>query len=384
MSRKNLKKEAEIYIHIPFCEKKCDYCDFLSFPMKESRKMEYITVLKEELKSKSILLKEYQIVSVFFGGGTPSSIASEHIMEVMELLHQFYSLEEECEITIEINPGIISQKKLEDYKLSGINRISFGLQSAMDKELENLGRIHTFEEFRKNFLLGRRIGFSNINVDLMWGIPEQTIESYQETLDRVLELGPEHISAYSLILEEGTPFYKRYVEAEQGDLPEESEERKMYEITKERLKEKGYFQYEISNYGKEGFFCQHNIGYWKRKNYIGFGLGASSLFENRRWKNEEDFEKYVEQKGKEFLELEVEELSLNSQMEECMFLGLRMMEGVSKKEFLELFHIGMDEIYQIPIEKGVKEGLLLDTKESLQLTLKGVELSNRILSEFLL
>ena len=285
-------KELELYLHIPFCVKKCNYCDFLSAPAEEETRAAYVDALLEEIRGFEDP-EDYEVVTVFFGGGTPSILPGQEIFRIMEALREKFSFRKGAEITLEANPGTVDKEKLSCYKKAGINRLSFGLQSADAEELKKLGRIHTWEKFLESFQLAREAGFSNINVDLMSALPGQTKESWEKTLRQVLALQPEHISAYSLIIEEGTPFYQLYEkDVERRDageepelLPSEEEERAMYEATGRILKEQGYLHYEISNYAKPGRECRHNLGYWQRRDYLGFGLGASTLLNPVRYKN---------------------------------------------------------------------------------------------------
>ena len=276
---------------------------------------------------------------------------------------------DEAEITIEMNPGTVDKEKLRTYRKVGINRLSIGLQSALDEELKKLGRIHTFEEFLDTYKLAREEGFHNINIDLMSAIPGQTVESYEYTLRTVAEIKPEHISAYSLIIEEGTPFYERYGQGEhQEELPGEEDERRMYQMTKEILAQYGYERYEISNYAKKGYACRHNLGYWERAEYLGIGRGASSLMDNQRWIQGE----------------EREEIDRQGQMEELMFLGLRKMEGVSCAAFEKAFGCTIESVYDEVIQRMKEMGLMEDADGYLRLTERGIDLSNYVMSEFLL
>ena len=291
-----MSKHLEIYIHIPFCVKKCDYCDFLSDRADCKTKEEYVDALIKEIELSKNILNGYEVDSIFFGGGTPSILESHLFEGIMNAVKKYANINENAEITIECNPGTLTRKKLEVYKKTGVNRLSIGLQSANDDELKSIGRIHTWQEFLDNYRIARECGFDNINIDLMSALPGQTISSYKETLEKVVALNPEHISAYSLIVEEGTIMYDRVNEAAlQGKdiLPDEDTEREMYYMTKNILEENGYHRYEISNYSKEGMECRHNVGYWQRKNYIGFGIGAASLLENERYNNISDLNKYI-------------------------------------------------------------------------------------------
>ena len=375
----------EIYIHIPFCVKKCAYCDFLSGAQDEETIEQYVESLLDEIRahgSKS----NYEVTSIFIGGGTPSVLAEPQMKQVMETLHDMFQIKQDAEITIEANPGTVTREKLESYRAYGINRISFGLQSTNNEELKLLGRIHTYEEFLESFHLARECGFDNINVDLISAIPKQTLESWKETLQNVVALAPEHISAYSLIVEEGTPFAKVYGEGCPGekDLPDEEEERRIYHRTEELLKKAGYYRYEISNYAKEGKECKHNLGYWERKEYLGIGLGSASLINNTRYSNTTDLKKYI-QCAKELVNIQedIQVLSTQEQMEEFMFLGLRKMDGVSEREFEEYFGISVDEVYGKQLKKLIREDLIERKDAWIKLTGRGIDISNYVLSEFI-
>ncbi|WMJ88621.1 radical SAM family heme chaperone HemW [Anaerocolumna sp. MB42-C2] len=379
------KKDLGIYIHIPFCVRKCDYCDFLSAPADEEIKYKYVKALMAEIKSYKQISEEYLVKTIFIGGGTPSSLEGKLIELIMEAIQTVFSVsyetEEQPEITIEMNPGTITGEKLLCYKRSGINRLSFGLQSADNEELKLLGRIHTFETFKENFNLAREVGFNNINIDLMSGLPGQTMEKWLYTLQEAVKLNPEHISAYSLIIEEGTPFYLRYREEDQ----DEELDRKIYAKTKEYLEKTGYYRYEISNYAKPGFESRHNSSYWVRTDYLGLGLGASSLLNNIRYQNEDNLTAYLKNSADyRDIRKNQEPLSKKQQMEEFMFLGLRMSEGVSKNNFNKMFHMPIDSIYGEAINKTVKEGLIKVKGDKIYLTDKGVDISNLVLSRFLL
>lgn len=383
------EKELELYVHIPFCVQKCLYCDFLSMPVDESVRRHYVNKLIEEIEQKAESYQTYQVTSLFLGGGTPSILSGTQITEMIEALQKNFSIEKDAEITIECNPGTLTCQKLLAYKESGINRISMGLQSARNEELKKLGRIHTFEEFLHNYDLVRKTGFDNVNVDIMSALPGQTVSDWEHTLREVLKLRPEHISAYSLIIEEGTPFYQAYAADEQrreeGDeplfLPGEETERAMYQLTKELLGQKGYERYEISNYAKKGKECRHNIGYWTRKNYLGLGLGSASFVENVRFSNTSDLKAYLDGK---FEPQEREVLERKAQMEEFAFLGLRMMEGISRSRFAEVFGVEIEAVYGAVIKRMTELGLLKQRAGKIFLTEEGISVSNYVMSEFLL
>ena len=334
-----MKKELELYIHIPFCVRKCAYCDFRSAPAGRKVQAQYVDRLLEEIQKAAPLAEDYEVVSAFFGGGTPSILPEEEIGRVMDLLHRQFDWKADAEVTIEANPGTVDGRKLDAYRSCGINRISFGLQSADNEELQKLGRIHTWEQFLKSYEAARTAGFTNINVDLMSALPGQTRKSWQETLQKVLVLNPEHISAYSLIIEEGTPFYEKYADHPEL-LPPEDEERQMYYDTKRILAEQGYERYEISNYARKGYACRHNLGYWSRRDYKGFGLGASSLLNSVRSTVQEDLTEYL--RGN--FAGSNEHLSEQDIREEYFFLGLRKMEGVDPGPYREHYEKLLEEL----------------------------------------
>ena len=385
-----MKKEAEIYIHIPFCVKKCAYCDFLSAPATREVQKQYVQRLIEEISTSKWAGEGISVPTIFIGGGTPSILPGEEIKTILETIRSYFDVAVDAEITIECNPGTLDKEKLVAYKAAGVNRLSIGLQSTNDKELALLGRIHSYDEFKESYALARQMGFDNINVDLMSALPGQSLMSYQETLNKVCELKPEHISAYSLIVEEGTPFYEQYGEdnllREKGKiprlLPSEEEERKMYEFTKYYLEAEGYKRYEISNYAKDGYECRHNKGYWERTPYIGFGLGASGLMDETRCQNEGNLAEYLQGQfmGESHL------LSETEQMEEFMFLGLRLTEGISLEKFYGNYGVDMHEIYGEKINNLIENKLLEEDKlnHKLRLTDYGRDISNYVLSHFLL
>lgn len=373
-------KPLSVYIHIPFCVQKCKYCDFLSAPSTRENMELYMDALKKEMISESVKYEEYEIETIFFGGGTPSILDEGQIEDCIDVLRTNYQISKLCEITLEMNPGTASMQKLEGWKRAGVNRLSIGLQSANDSELRLIGRIHDFDTFVKSYEQAKAAGFDNINVDLMSALPGQTISGWRETLNKVLLLEPDHISAYSLIIEEGTPLSKHI--DEYPPVPSEDEDREMYRDTKRILKEHGFMRYEVSNYAKEGKECKHNVTYWTRGNYAGFGLGASSMVENIRWHNTENMDKYIKNptESKE----DMEKLSLNDCMEEFMFLGLRMMQGVSKKRFFKEFDMNMDEVYGDVLKKWEKTGHLKMEGDNVSLTDSGIDISNAIFTDFLI
>ncbi|MBQ8230771.1 MAG: oxygen-independent coproporphyrinogen III oxidase [Lachnospiraceae bacterium] len=378
-------KPLELYLHIPFCVRKCRYCDFLSGPADVCTQDAYMEALLEELKGRSEECAEYEVDTIFIGGGTPSVVKPEWIQKVMDTIRRYYQLSPEAEITMEMNPGTVDREGLEIYCRAGINRLSIGLQSANEEELLKLGRIHTFAQFQKTYRDAVDVGFTNINVDVMSALPEQTVESWRRTLEAVLTLDPipQHISAYSLIVEEGTPLYDMQ---ERGTLilPDEDSERQMYTLTEELLGQYGFRRYEISNYAREGYECRHNCGYWRRREYLGLGTGAASLMKECRFTNGTGLEEYL--MNPLGMRSEVQYLTEEEQMEEFMFLGLRMMEGVSEKTFREAFGRELMEVYDSVIRKNVQDGLLEITRGEpafYRLTHRGIDLSNYVMSQFL-
>lgn len=376
-----IKKEIELYIHIPFCKSKCRYCDFCSFRASEEVIRQYVDQLKEELLFWSRKLKESQLATIFIGGGTPSYLKEEYIKDICEIVFQNFTVSKDAEITIEANPGTVDLKKLYTYKESGINRISFGLQSTIKEELSYLGRIHTYEEFLQSFSWARQAGFHNINVDLMSAIPKQTLQSYETNLRTIAKLSPEHISAYSLIVEEGTPFYED--DGLEELLPSEEDEVLMYQMTEKILKEYGYEKYEISNYAKHGYESRHNLGYWSHIPYLGVGLNASSYLDKKRFENPSDMKEYLNIQSFEKAYEQAEELSVHEQMEEFMFLGLRKTKGISKKDFVSCFSCSMASVYEKQIKEAMKQGFLKEDGDRIYLTPKGMLVSNQVLCEFL-
>lgn len=409
-------KELELYLHIPFCERKCAYCDFLSAPADLPVRISYIKKLQEEIAYYGAQYGEYQVSSIFFGGGTPTILEGYQLAAILETVKEHFNITTDAEITVECNPGTLTAGKAEKLVQAGFNRLSMGLQSADDRELQLLGRIHNFAQFLESYDLARKAGFRNINVDLMSALPGQTLKSWQDTLQKVTALRPEHISAYSLIIEEGTPFYERFAEderiREEGGhprlLPEEDVERQMYELTETFLQIKGYERYEISNYAKPGYECRHNCGYWTRKDYLGLGLGASSLVEHQRFQNTSDLKTYLEQEYSpqcegqhehiaETIQLQaetgltqtghhihIETLDKKSEMEEFMFLGLRLMVGISRQQFEKKFQVTLNSVYGEVLRKLKGEQLIEEVAGYVRLTEHGIDVSNYVLAEFLL
>lgn len=372
----------ELYLHMPFCVRKCSYCDFLSFPSGAKTQRMYAKRLMEDIGVMGKRYGEIPVETIFIGGGTPSVPDSGLIVEIMEHVRHAFHVADGAEISMEANPGTVTREKLTDYRKAGINRLSFGLQSANDRELKLLGRIHTWAEFLESFTLARECGFANLNIDLMSALPGQTCESWKETLSRVTDLDPEHISAYSLIIEEGTPFGERYG-SEEGRklLPDEDSEREMYHETKQFLKDCGYERYEISNYAKPGRECRHNIGYWTGVPYLGLGLGASSYLDGCRFTVNPDMKQYLEEKPGMFTD--IEKLTKKDMEEEFFYVGLRMTAGVSLSEFERRFGISAKEVYPGLMETFVQEKAARFEGDRFVLTDYGLDVSNYIMAQFL-
>jgi oxygen-independent coproporphyrinogen III oxidase len=374
-----MEKPIALYIHIPFCKQKCLYCDFPSFACKDSLMLDYTKALCKEIGSKA----NYKISSIFIGGGTPTYLSLQ-CLELIKAAIAKLKLADNIEFTVEGNPDSFSEEKLLIFKSMGVNRLSIGLQAWQDLLLKILGRAHSKEQFINCFKTARRLGFNNINIDLMFGLPNQSFQDWRETLEKIQELNPEHISSYSLIVEENTAYYKLMDEGKLN-LPEEDIEREMYEYSIEFLKAKGYHQYEISNFSRIGFECRHNLTYWNLNDYLGCGSSAHSFMHNFRYRNVEDIEKYIYNINNT-LNAAVEKLenSFEDTMEEFMFMGLRKTEGISTIEFSERFGKNIYNVYPKIIERFLKNNMLVLEKERLFLSYKGLELSNQVMCEFIL
>ncbi len=346
----------------------------------EREREQYMNALLKEVISSPYGGEKYKVQTVFIGGGTPSVLQGKDLEKILDGFKETfpYMANEDREWTIEVNPCSVTRYKLSEYKQMGVNRLCFGLQSAIDDELKRLGRVHTKEEFLHTYRQAREEGFDNINIDLLAALPGQTLNSYKESLEFIVELEPEHISSYSLIVEEGTLFHQWYQDGK--GLPDEEVEREMYVYTEQYLKTKGYNRYEISNYAKEGRECRHNLVYWQRGEYLGFGLGASSLMEETRFQNKISMDQYKEDPGKKE---NIKKLPLKEQMEETMFLGLRMEKGVSRIRFYERFAVDLKEIYENSLNKLEQGGFIKWRGDFLVLTKRGVDVSNQVLAQFL-
>lgn len=451
------KNELGIYIHIPFCVHKCIYCDFLSSSADVHTRKQYVRALINEIyltregKCANKLIKnvlqgdntsyedmeeqavngltsdcalydtvcmaDYEktimqedisgcvddiksenghiVTSIFIGGGTPSAIDAEDISDILDAVRKNYNVSDKAEITIECNPGTMDKKKAVIYRKAGINRISFGLQSTDNNELRMLGRIHTYEQFMESYKIAREAGFDNINIDLMSALPGQTMESFKAVLEKALSLGAEHISVYSLIVEEGTRLSDNIDSF--PPIPSDDEDRQMYYMTKEMLSSYGYEQYEISNYAQKGYECKHNLKYWERCDYLGFGIGAASLYGGRRYTNISDIGRYMDVLAEitnaldksyvnELLQIrtDMEELSKEDEMSEYMFLGLRKTKGIDITDFKEEFGTDIKDIFGEAIEDNIARGLLIHDGNCLYLSKRGIDISNTVMSDFIL
>lgn len=425
------KRPLGLYIHIPFCVKKCAYCDFLSFPSDETTKERYVNALCEEIRANKENAEEYMVETIYFGGGTPSVLSVEQLGKIFGTILETFSVRgfdaeksgkkekkekkksrfgkknaeepmlaetpeerlqrvlagELAEVTIEVNPGTADKEKFAALYELGFNRLSMGLQSAVASELSCLGRIHTKEQFAECVKAAREAGFRNISGDLMSGLPGQTEETLTESIRFLLAQEPEHISVYSLQIEDGTEFHKRYGEEgpEKAQLPDEDADRKMYELTGRLLEEAGYTRYEISNYAKEGLESRHNSSYWMGREYLGIGLGASSLMSNARFHNTTELEAYIGGANDPFsLREDMERLVKKELMEEFMFLGLRMCRGIEKEEFKRRFGCEIETVYGDVMKRLVSQGVLAEAAGRVFLTSRGIDVSNVVLAEFLL
>lgn len=426
-------RDLSIYVHIPFCKVKCSYCDFLSHAgCQYPEQRQYVNALCREIEAYKFISEEYRVQTIFFGGGTPSYIDADFICRILETIQNVFDVAKDAEVTIEGNPDSLKPDKLKKYKKAGINRLSIGLQSTNDDMLFRIGRIHNYDQFIEAYTGARQAGFDNINVDLMSGLPGENMDSYLGTLEKVVRLQPEHISAYSLSVEEGTPLSNN--EELLAAIPKEEEDRKMYAQTKHFLKQGGYRRYEISNYAKEGFECRHNKVYWTGGEYLGVGLGAASYMtarlddahcEKLRFHGVENIDEYIErfmkcdgmreneyteffhffedEDGKsgnitryksleqnallEFIRDYYQDLYFckrKDEMEEFMFLGLRLMQGVSKEDFRSRFGVTMESVYGNIIGRYVEKELLVEEDGCLYLSDRGIDVSNVVMAEFML
>ena len=377
-------EELGIYIHIPFCKQKCFYCDFCSFANKNEMQEKYVEAVINEIKN--ITHKEkYTVTTIYLGGGTPSILNPEYIKNILQEIKSSFKILDDAEITIEINPGTVNEEKLKRYKEYGINRLSIGLQSANDKILKNIGRIHDYKQFEETFFFARKCGFKNINVDLMIGLPTQAIEDVKQTLEKIIQKNPEHISVYSLIIEEGTTIEK-LINENKLQLPDEETERIMYWTVVNELKENGYNQYEISNFSKKTYESKHNTNCWKQKQYIGLGTSAHSYLNKKRYSNTNNIEEYIKNIQENNISKNItihEEQIEKSTMNEYMLLGLRMIQGININEFKQKFKTDPTIKYKEILEKLQKENLIQITKTSIKLTKQGIDFGNIVCEEFI-
>lgn len=376
------KNELGIYVHIPFCAGKCFYCDFVSFAGKEKLILEYVKAVQKEIIKESKEHTSSKVTTIYIGGGTPSFIDSKYIVEIVSKIKDNYKVDPNAEITIEINPGTVSKEKLEDYIKCGINRVSIGLQSTDNKLLKQIGRIHTYEQFLVTYELARNVGFKNVNIDLMLALPNQTIEILEDSLNKVIGLEPEHISVYSLILEEGTKLYD-LVESGETKLVDEDVERKMYWQVKNILEKNRYSHYEISNFAKMGYESKHNLNCWEQKEYLGIGAAAHSYYNKKRYSNTDNIEEYIKNinEGKSIKTIH-EVQTVEDEQKEYMLLGLRKIEGVSISKFKEKFIQNPIYIFRKELNKLVEEELIEVDIDSIKLTNKGLDFANLVWEKF--
>lgn len=370
-------KELGLYIHIPFCKQKCKYCDFISYADKNSFIEEYVNTIIKEIEQNKKLAEDYEVSTIYFGGGTPSYIESNYIVEILSIIKENYNVQENAEITIEVNPGTTNKEKLKKYYNAGINRLSIGLQTNNNDLLKLIGRIHSYKDFLETYNTARIVGFKNINVDLMIGLPKQTIEDVENVLKETIILNPEHISVYSLIVEEETPLEK---EIQKGilKLPDEKIERNEYWLVKNTLEKTGYKHYEISNYAKKGFESKHNLNCWEQKEYLGFGLAAHSYLNKIRYSNTESLEEYLKNNNITIHEKQDKEL----EEKEYMLLGLRKIDGIKISEFKNKFVDNPIYVFKNELNKLVENNLIEVDVDAIKLTNKGIDLANIVWEEF--
>jgi oxygen-independent coproporphyrinogen-3 oxidase len=365
-----------VYIHIPFCKRKCNYCDFCSFVNRQSEVYTYTDELCRRIAEFAALRSDREVDTVYFGGGTPTLLPIACFEKIMAVLGDSFDIDDNAEISVECNPATADESAFRSLRAMGINRLSMGLQSANGGELALLGRLHSFEDFCISFECARRAGFDNISVDLMYGIPDQTTESFKETLNKVIALDPEHISAYGLKIEEGTVFDKQ---RDSLNLPDEDTEFEMYKMLCKKLEQNGYFRYEISNFSKPGKQSRHNLRYWERRDYIGFGVAAHSCIENERFGNSRDIEAFL--KGEDIV-CEREIVDVDEKIEEYVILGLRLARGISENEY---FALSRHDMYaDMPsLKTFLKQGFLERHEERISFSDQGFFVSNTILAQLL-
>ncbi len=377
-------KKLGLYIHIPFCIKKCKYCDFVSSSINKSLITRYTKALIEEIKFHKNVLEEYSINTIFIGGGTPSAIDVKEIATIIESIHKYLKVAPKIEFTIETNPGTLSAEKIKKYKEFGINRISMGVQSFNDKILKFIGRIHSQKEVLESYYLAQNNGFDNINIDLMYGLPHQSLNDWQDTLKKAIKLEPQHISAYSLKLEENTKFYEMYKNKE-FKMPEDEVDRKMHHICIEFLDQHGLKQYEISNFAKKGYECKHNLIYWNNEEYLGLGVSAHSYFNNVRLANTNSIKEYIDliDRGKSPISYK-EDIGRKDEIFETIFLGLRLKKGINIDEFQKRFNESIFNIYKEVLQDLSNKKLIEINNKHIKLTPYGIDISNQVFAEFFL
>lgn len=377
-------KELGLYIHIPFCKRKCYYCDFISFAGKEEKIENYINSLIKEIDYKLSKLKENELITtIYIGGGTPSYINYEYIKRILDTIKKYIDISK-IELTLEVNPGTVDREKLKRYLEIGINRLSIGLQSTNNKILQKLGRIHTYEEFLLTYNTARQIGFKNINIDLILGVPNQTIEILKKDIENVVKLNPEHISIYSLIVEEHTKLEKM-INSNKLQLPEEDLEREMYWETKKYLEKNGYIHYEISNFAKKGSKSKHNFNCWEQKEYLGCGIASHSYYNNKRFCNINNIDEYIDnlENNKISKNIIVNEIQTKEDKEkEYMLLALRKIDGVNITKFKNKFVDNPIYVFRNELNKLINEGLVEIYENNIKLTNKGLDLANLVWEEF--
>ena len=371
------KKELGVYIHIPFCAKKCIYCDFISFENKLDLQGQYVEKLLEEINNEKDLFKDYKITTIYIGGGTPSIINEDLIGKILSMIDK----ESDAEITIELNPGTVTKQKLINYKNFGINRLSIGLQSTKNEILKQIGRIHNYEKFLESYKYAEDVGYDNINVDLMIGIPNQSIQDIKDSINKIVNLKPAHISVYSLIIEPNTPL-ENMVDKNILKLPSDEDERMQYSYVKNSLELKGYKHYEISNFAIDGKYSKHNMNCWEQKEYISFGVSAHSYINKKRFSNTESLNEYLSEDYKKIKILQ-EVQNIEDEQKEYMLLGLRKIDGIKISKFKEKFN-GQNPIFLFKkeLDKLVKQELLQVDLDNIKLTRKGLDLANLVWEEF--
>lgn len=376
-------KDIGVYVHIPFCKSKCLYCDFNSYTNKQDLVEKYIYYLKKEIDLYTAELKGFNVKTIFIGGGTPSYVDGRYIYEIIEHMNKQLNMGKLAEFSIEVNPKTLDREKLNIYKQIGINRISMGVQSFNDVMLKRIGRIHSVNDVIETYNMIRKHGFDNINFDIMFNLPGQSIENVKDTLKKAIILSADHISYYSLKLEEGTPFYISHQKSEL-QLPDEDAEREMYHSGVELLKQNGYYHYEISNFAKKEYKCEHNLIYWNVEPYVGLGISAHSNINNKRYGNLYDFEDYFTKiDNKELPITEVEVINREMEMAEYIILGLRLIQGINKSSFARRFSVDIEEKFGDIITKHVKQGLLYEDLNNIKLTKQGLDLCNLVFMDIL-